>query len=187
MSSFSWSHVSHLSSNWAISGSESWKSEPSQGKIMWSRETRHLDFELSQDHMHIQTCDIGSFDDFLSYLRVPPVQKYWNAPKSNLFIFGSFPFLKSFTWFFLDRSPYGDSLSLCSKILKFPIFGTIDCGAFRGKSTPLFLKRKWTENQVHRLGAFRRKMQLSSHDKSGYHFIVPHHGMIRFLREFLLK
>ena len=23
--------------------------------------------------MHIQTCDIGSFDDFLSYFRVPPV------------------------------------------------------------------------------------------------------------------
>ena len=32
-----------------------------------------LNFELSQDHMLIQTCDIGSFDDFLSYLRVPPV------------------------------------------------------------------------------------------------------------------
>ena len=32
-----------------------------------------LNFELSQDHMHIQTCDIGSFDDFLSYLRVRPV------------------------------------------------------------------------------------------------------------------
>ena len=30
-------------------------------------------FEPSQDHMHIQTCDIGSFDDFLSYLRVRPV------------------------------------------------------------------------------------------------------------------
>ena len=30
-------------------------------------------FEPSQDHVHIQTCDIGSFDDFLSYLRVPPV------------------------------------------------------------------------------------------------------------------
>ena len=31
-------------------------------------------FELSQDPMHIPTCDLGSFDGFLSYLRVPPVQ-----------------------------------------------------------------------------------------------------------------
>ena len=31
-------------------------------------------FEPSQDHMHIPTCDIGSFDDFLSYLRVRPVE-----------------------------------------------------------------------------------------------------------------
>ena len=37
-----------------------------------------LNFELSQDQMHIQTCDIGSFDDFLSYLRVRPVFKtFW--------------------------------------------------------------------------------------------------------------
>ena len=28
-------------------------------------------FELSQDHIHIPTCDIGSFGGFLSYLRVP--------------------------------------------------------------------------------------------------------------------
>ena len=26
--------------------------------------------------MDIPTCDIGSFDDFLSYLRAPPVDKY---------------------------------------------------------------------------------------------------------------
>ena len=30
-------------------------------------------FEPSQDHMHIPTCDIGCLDGFLSYLRVPPV------------------------------------------------------------------------------------------------------------------
>ena len=30
-------------------------------------------FERSQDPMHIPTCDLGSFNGILSYLRVPPV------------------------------------------------------------------------------------------------------------------
>ena len=47
-----------------------------------------LNFELSQDHMHIQTCDIGSFDDYLSYLRVPPVNK--NASNFK-FEYGGYP------------------------------------------------------------------------------------------------
>ena len=47
---------------WAISGKKTRDHEKLDS----------LNFELSQDHMHIQTCDIGSFDDFLSYLVVPP-------------------------------------------------------------------------------------------------------------------
>ena len=38
-------------------------------------------------------------------------------------------------------------------------------GRFEEKARRYFLKQKWTENQVHRLGAFRRKMQRPSHDR----------------------
>ena len=44
-----------------------------QGKLNVSN------FELSQDHMHITPCDLGSFDIFLSSLRVPPVSNGYNT------------------------------------------------------------------------------------------------------------
>ena len=55
-----------------FSSIRSWKSEPSQEKTRDHEKLNGSSFEPSQDHVHFQTCDIGSFDDFLSYLRVPP-------------------------------------------------------------------------------------------------------------------
>ena len=39
----------------------------------FSEKLHESNFEPSQDHMHVLTSDISSFDGFLSHLRVPPV------------------------------------------------------------------------------------------------------------------
>ena len=64
---------------WAISGFSSQKSELSRDFDTWSifraeikEKLNGSNFELSQDPMQIPTCDLGSFDGFLSYLKVPP-------------------------------------------------------------------------------------------------------------------
>ena len=42
------------------------KSEPSQEKTCDHEKLKGSSFEPSRDHMHIQTCDNGSFDDFFA-------------------------------------------------------------------------------------------------------------------------
>ena len=59
------------------------KSEQSQEKTRDHEKLNCSSFELFQNHMHIQTCDIGCFDDFLSYLRVPPYAFFSKLIKEN--------------------------------------------------------------------------------------------------------
>ena len=59
-------------------------------------------------------------------------RKYWNAPKSNIYIFGSFLILKLLTCFFSKFPTF-----LYSKFLKFPIFP--DSEYVRSRSISRFL------------------------------------------------
>ena len=56
------------------------KSEPSQNFDTWSifraeieEKLNSSNFEPSQNHMHMLSCDMTSFDVFLSHLKIPPV------------------------------------------------------------------------------------------------------------------
>ena len=61
--------------------------EFSQFTVLYNIKSYHLGWArlnpVSQNHMHIPTCDIGSFDGFLSYLRYPHNYSHlgfrWNA------------------------------------------------------------------------------------------------------------
>ena len=71
-------------------------------------------FEPSQNHMHIPTCDIGSFDDFLSYLRVRPVIR---IPTVKLKIPGK-AFLKSESRTTVTFKLYGAYPEIAQKVIE---------------------------------------------------------------------
>ena len=89
-----------------------------------------------------------------------------NAPKSNKFIFGSFPVLKWITWFFLETLHFFYVRKLWN-VPFFPsdsengvsqIFRTIESGEFQGKSKWLVFETKGgAENEIRRFRSISKK------------------------------
>ena len=67
-------NIDHVLFSWDGSlflARKSWDSSKFEEKL--NSRQNDSNFEPSQNHMHLPTCDISSYDGFLSYFRIPPV------------------------------------------------------------------------------------------------------------------